>query len=72
MSPLHQNELLEQHLRAFLGDIDAEAMALLRKHLEWIAVAVAAGQAPVEISRIPSEVKVLKVEPTHISYLIYK
>ena len=43
MSPLHQNELLEQHLRSFLGDIDAEAMALLRKHLEWIAVA--AGQA---------------------------
>ena len=43
MSPLHQNELLEQHLRAFLGDIDAEAMALLRQHLEWIAVA--AGQA---------------------------
>ncbi len=27
---------------------------------------------PVEISRIPSEVKVLKVEPANISYLIYK
>jgi hypothetical protein len=27
---------------------------------------------PVEISRIPSEVKVLKVEPSTISYLIYK
>ena len=43
MTTLYQDELLEQHLRAFLGDIDAEAIALLRKHLEWIAVA--AGQA---------------------------
>ena len=42
MTTLYQDELLEQHLRAFLGDIDAEAIALLRKHLEWIAVA--AGQ----------------------------
>ena len=43
MTPLYQDELLEQHLRAFLGDIDAEAIALLRRHLEWIDVA--AGQA---------------------------
>ncbi len=27
---------------------------------------------PVEVIRIPSEVKVLKIEPSHISYLIYK
>ncbi|CAN5295246.1 cyclic nucleotide-binding and patatin-like phospholipase domain-containing protein [soil metagenome] len=35
----HQDQLLARHLRAFLGDIDAPAMALLTEHLQWVEVA---------------------------------
>jgi NTE family protein len=39
MSHLYQDELLAQHLRTFLGDIDPAAMDLLRRHLEWVELA---------------------------------
>ena len=42
MEPHLQEDLLEQHLRTFLGPVDDTALALLREHLEWVEVA--AGQ----------------------------
>ncbi len=42
MSQQFQDELLERHLRAHLGDIGPTALALLREQLEWVEVA--AGQ----------------------------
>jgi NTE family protein len=42
MEPHLQDDLLEQHLRTFLGPVDDTALALLREHLEWVEVA--AGQ----------------------------
>ena len=39
MTHLYQDELLEQHLRAFLGEMDPAAMALLRERLEWLDLA---------------------------------
>jgi NTE family protein len=42
MEPHLQDDLLEQHLRTFLGPVDDIALALLREHLEWVEVA--AGQ----------------------------
>jgi NTE family protein len=35
----HKHVLLTQHLRAFLGDIEPAALALLRERLTWVAVA---------------------------------
>ena len=35
----HHDALLSQHLRAFLGDIEPAAMALLRERLSWVEVA---------------------------------
>ncbi|MES3015181.1 MAG: cyclic nucleotide-binding domain-containing protein [Pseudomonadota bacterium] len=35
----HQDRLLEHHLIALLGDVDARAIGLLREHLEWVEVA---------------------------------
>lgn len=34
----HLDDLLEKHLRAHLGDMDPDAMALLREQLEWVEV----------------------------------
>jgi NTE family protein len=42
MSNHFRDELLERYLRAYLGDIDAAAMTLLREQLEWVDIA--AGQ----------------------------
>ncbi len=39
MTPPLQDGLLEPLLRAFLGAIDDEALAILRDHLEWVEVA---------------------------------
>ena len=36
---LHHDALLTQHLRAFLGDIEPAAIALLRERLTWVEVA---------------------------------
>ncbi len=33
------DDLLERHLRTSFGDIDARAMKLLRRHLEWMEIA---------------------------------
>lgn len=38
-----QDEFLEQHLRQYLGDMEAPALALLRRQLQWVEVA--AGEA---------------------------
>ena len=35
----YQDELLGQHLRAFLGEIDPASETLLREHLEWVEIA---------------------------------
>jgi NTE family protein len=35
----HQDQLLEQHVRALLGDLEPAAMALLREHLQWVELA---------------------------------
>jgi NTE family protein len=35
----HQNELLAQHLRTLLGEIDPAAMGMLNRHLEWVEIA---------------------------------
>jgi NTE family protein len=35
----HQDQLLTQHLQAFLGDIGEAAMSLLREHLQWCEIA---------------------------------
>jgi NTE family protein len=35
----HQDQLLETHLVALLGDVDPGVIALLRQHLEWVEVA---------------------------------
>jgi NTE family protein len=35
----YQYDLLDRHLRAFLGDIDASVMATLRGHLQWVEIA---------------------------------
>ncbi len=41
--PAHlQDDLLEHHLRTFLGPVDDHALDILREHLEWVEVA--AGQ----------------------------
>jgi NTE family protein len=37
--PEHQDALLTQHMRAFLGDIEPAALALLRERLPWVEVA---------------------------------
>jgi len=37
--PAHHDVLLMQHLRGFLGDIEAAALALLRERLTWVEVA---------------------------------
>ena len=42
MPQIHQDELLERHLRELLPDIDEATKSLLRRHLEWVEVA--AGQ----------------------------
>ena len=34
-----QDELLVRHLRTHLGDIDPTALALLRRHLQWVEIA---------------------------------
>lgn len=39
MTNNYQNELLEQNLRAFLGDIGQAALDLLKQHMEWVTVA---------------------------------
>ena len=39
MTKHFQDELLTQLLRSLLGDIDTDAMELLRSHLEWVEVA---------------------------------
>lgn len=38
MSERHQQALLERHLQALLGDIEPEALALLKARLEWVAL----------------------------------
>ncbi|HSV55374.1 MAG TPA: patatin-like phospholipase family protein [Burkholderiaceae bacterium] len=38
MSIESQDALLTQLLRTFLGNLDGAAMALLRRHLEWVAI----------------------------------
>ena len=35
----HQDQLLERHLVALLGDVDPSVIALLRSHLEWVEIA---------------------------------
>jgi len=35
----HQDALLTQHLRTFLGDIEPAALALLRRRLAWVEIA---------------------------------
>jgi NTE family protein len=35
----YQDELLNRLLRGAFGDIDANALALLRRHLEWVEIA---------------------------------
>lgn len=35
----YQDELLTQHLRIIFGAIDSAALALLRRHLEWVEIA---------------------------------
>ncbi len=35
----HQSELLERHLSALFGALEAGALALLREHLEWVDIA---------------------------------
>ena len=42
MRQTYQDELLVHHLQTLFGEIDADTMALLRTHLEWVEVA--AGQ----------------------------
>ena len=37
--PDHQDALLTQHLRAYLGDIEPAALALLRERLTWVEIA---------------------------------
>ena len=37
--PDHQDALLTQHLRAYLGDIEPAALALLRQRLTWVEIA---------------------------------
>jgi NTE family protein len=37
--PAHQDALLVQHLRNFLGDIEPAALALLRERLTWVEIA---------------------------------
>jgi hypothetical protein len=39
MPKYFQDELLEQHLRTHLGDLDPAAMAFLRSRLEWVEIA---------------------------------
>ncbi len=39
MSEHHQQTLLERHLHALLGDIEPEALALLKQRLEWVTLA---------------------------------
>lgn len=34
----YQDDLLDRHLRAWLGDIDDATLALLRRHVEWVEV----------------------------------
>ncbi|MCV2354602.1 patatin-like phospholipase family protein [Paucibacter sp. B2R-40] len=41
--PQHLEALLRQHLTALLGDIEPQAIELLRQHLEWVEIS--AGQA---------------------------
>ena len=35
----HQDQLLDQHLRTYLGATDEATLALLRRHLQWVEVA---------------------------------
>lgn len=35
----HLYDLLERHLRALLGEVDAKVIALFREHLEWLEIA---------------------------------
>ena len=44
--PEHQDALLTQHLRTFLGDIEPAALTLLRERLAWVEVA--GGQTLIE------------------------
>ena len=39
MHPRYQDDLLDQHLRALLGEIEPAALALLHRHLEWVTLA---------------------------------
>ncbi len=43
MHPRYQDDLLDQHLRALLGEMEPAALALLHRHLEWVTLA--GGQA---------------------------
>lgn len=33
-----QEDLLDRHLRSLLGELEPDAMALLRRHLEWVSI----------------------------------
>ncbi len=35
----HQCDLLDRHLRAFLGEIDPHVLGTLREHLQWVGIA---------------------------------
>mgnify|MGYP001346069078 CR=1 FL=1 len=35
----YQHELLDRHLRTFLGEIDASVLKTLREHLQWVEIA---------------------------------
>ena len=39
MPKYFQDELLEQHLRTYLGDLDPATMTFLRSRLEWVEIA---------------------------------
>ena len=38
MHARYQEDLLDRHLRNLLGELEPEAMALLRQHLDWITI----------------------------------
>ncbi|MGA0612029.1 patatin-like phospholipase family protein [Caldimonas sp. KR1-144] len=38
MRQSYQEELLDRHLRTFLGNLEPEAMALLRERLQWVEI----------------------------------
>lgn len=42
MRQSYQEELLDRHLRTFLGNLEPEAMTLLRERLEWVEIGAGA------------------------------